>query len=102
TGTYRIDNVALFEALVEISNYNAQSEYYLPDVIEILRRKSATVSAYSTSHFSVTLVINDRVALAQAEKTMKLRINERHMNNGVTIIDPDHTYIHPDVVIEQD
>lgn len=102
TGTYCFDNEALFEALAEISNDNAQGEYYLPDVIEILRRKSATVSAYSTSDFSETLGVNDRVALAQAEKTMKLRINERHMNNGVTIIDPDHTYIHPDVVIEQD
>src|SRR5699024_2474377 len=56
----------------------------------------------SSDLFSETLGVNDRVALAQAEKTMKLWINERHMNNGVTIIDPDHTYIHPDVVIAQD
>ncbi len=102
TGTYCFDNQALFEALQEVSNDNAQGEYYLPDVIEILKNKSEKVSAFLTPNFDETLGVNDRVALAQAEKTMKLRINEYHMRNGVSIIDPDNTYIQPDVVIEQD
>jgi len=102
TGTYCFDNRALFSALQDVSNDNAQGEYYLPDVIEILRRKNEKVSAFMTPDLEETLGVNDRVALSRAEKIMKRRINERHMKNGVTIIDPEHTYIHPEVVIEQD
>ncbi|MEC5426002.1 bifunctional UDP-N-acetylglucosamine diphosphorylase/glucosamine-1-phosphate N-acetyltransferase GlmU [Virgibacillus sp. C22-A2] len=102
TGTYCFDNKALFAALQHVSNDNSQGEFYLPDVIEILRNQSEKVSAFLTPNFEETLGVNDRVGLAQAEKTMKQRINERHMRNGVAIIDPDNTYIHPDVVIEQD
>jgi len=102
TGTYCFDNVALFEALQNVSNDNAQGEYYLPDVIEILRKASEKVSAYVTDDFDETMGINDRIALAEAEKIMKHRILEGHMRNGVTIIDPANTYIGPDVVIGQD
>lgn len=102
TGTYCFDNQALFQALQHVSNDNAQGEYYLPDVIEILKDASESVSAYLTPDFEETLGVNDRVALAQAEKTMKKRINESHMRNGVTIIDPDNTYIGLDVIIESD
>ncbi|MBY7141606.1 bifunctional UDP-N-acetylglucosamine diphosphorylase/glucosamine-1-phosphate N-acetyltransferase GlmU [Virgibacillus sp. NKC19-3] len=102
TGTYCFDNQALFSALKEISNDNVQGEYYLPDVIEVLRGRQEKVSAFITPDFEETLGINDRLSLAQAEKIMKHRINAKHMRNGVAIIDPDHTYIHPDVVIKPD
>lgn len=102
TGTYCFDNRALFAALNEVSNDNVQGEYYLPDVIEILKEAGETVSAYQTDDFSETLGVNDRVALAQAEGIMKKRINEFHMRNGVTIIDPENTYIEVDVEIGQD
>ena len=102
TGTYCFDNEFLFEALKLVSNDNVQGEYYLPDVIEILRKESEKVSAFLTPEFEETMGINDRVALAQAEKIMKSRINEKHMQNGVTIIDSDNTYIGPDVKIAQD
>lgn len=102
TGTYCFDNKALFQALQKVSNDNVQGEYYLPDVIEILRSQDEMVSASITPDFEETLGVNDRVALAQAEATMKKRINEKHMRNGVTILDPDNTYINPDVIIEQD
>ncbi|MYL44351.1 bifunctional UDP-N-acetylglucosamine diphosphorylase/glucosamine-1-phosphate N-acetyltransferase GlmU [Virgibacillus halodenitrificans] len=102
TGTYCFDNKALFQALQHVSNDNSQGEYYLPDVIEILRNQSEKVTAFLTPVFEETLGVNDRVALAQAEKIMKKRVNEKHMRNGVSIIDPDNTYIQPHVVIEQD
>ncbi len=102
TGTYCFDNKALFHALQFVSNENAQGEYYLPDVIEILKEQSETVGAYLSPQFEETLGINDRVALAEAEDIMKHRINEKHMRNGVTIIDPDHTYIGLDVKIGED
>ncbi|GAB3805399.1 bifunctional UDP-N-acetylglucosamine diphosphorylase/glucosamine-1-phosphate N-acetyltransferase GlmU [Virgibacillus kimchii] len=102
TGTYCFDNKALFEALQDVSNDNVQGEYYLPDVIGIMRRQSEKVSAYLTHDFNETIGINDRVALAEAEKLLKRRINEKHLRNGVSIIDPDHTYIHPGVKIAAD
>lgn len=102
TGTYCFNNKALFNALQQVSNNNAQGEYYLPDVIEILRNQHEKVSASLTADFEETLGINDRVALAQAETALKKRVNEKHMRNGVTIMDPNNTYITPEVVIEQD
>lgn len=102
TGTYCFDNELLFSALEKVSNDNAQGEYYLPDVFEILRKEGHIVTAYSTDDFSETIGVNDRVALARAEKIMQKRILEFHMKNGVTIINPDNTYIETDVKIGQD
>nr|WEZ28760.1 bifunctional UDP-N-acetylglucosamine diphosphorylase/glucosamine-1-phosphate N-acetyltransferase GlmU [Bacillus subtilis] len=102
TGTYCFDNEALFRAIDQVSNDNAQGEYYLPDVIEILKNEGETVAAYQTGNFQETLGVNDRVALSQAEQFMKERINKRHMQNGVTLIDPMNTYISPDAVIGSD
>jgi bifunctional UDP-N-acetylglucosamine pyrophosphorylase/glucosamine-1-phosphate N-acetyltransferase len=102
TGTYCFDNQALFNALSNVSNDNVQGEYYLPDVIEILKKQGDTVTAFQTDEFEETLGVNDRVALAEAERIMKNRTNEQHMRNGVTIVDPSNTYIGSDVVIGQD
>lgn len=102
TGTYCFDNLALFQALEKVSNDNAQGEYYLPDVIEILKSEGQIIAAYQTNQMDETLGVNDRVALAEAEKIMRRRINESLMKEGVTIIDPEHTYIDNDVIIGQD
>lgn len=102
TGTYCFDNKALFEALKLVKNENAQSEYYLPDVIEILQQQGEIVSAFSCDNFDETLGVNDRVALSQAEEIMRARINEMHMRNGVTIINPLTTHISADAVIGRD
>ncbi|MYL51593.1 bifunctional UDP-N-acetylglucosamine diphosphorylase/glucosamine-1-phosphate N-acetyltransferase GlmU [Halobacillus litoralis] len=102
TGTYCFDNAMLFDALKNVSNDNVQGEYYLPDVVEILKGQGETISAYQTPEFSESLGVNDRVALSKAEKLMKQRINEQHMRNGVTLVDPEQTYIGPDVTIGRD
>ncbi|WP_142830628.1 bifunctional UDP-N-acetylglucosamine diphosphorylase/glucosamine-1-phosphate N-acetyltransferase GlmU [Planococcus soli] len=114
TGTYCFDNEALFEALKLVSNDNVQGEYYLPDVIEILQKQGEIVAAYATDSFDETLGVNDRVALSQAESTMRKRIAEKHMRAGVSIIDPATAYIsaqaeigadtiiHPNVTIDGD
>ncbi|MGE7885427.1 bifunctional UDP-N-acetylglucosamine diphosphorylase/glucosamine-1-phosphate N-acetyltransferase GlmU [Bacillus sp. NPDC094077] len=102
TGTYCFDNKALFASLSKVSNDNVQGEYYLPDVIEILKNEGHIVSAYQTEHFDETLGVNDRVALSQAEVIMKKRINRKNMVNGVTIIDPSNTYISADAIIGSD
>lgn len=102
TGTYCFDNKSLFEALESVGNNNVQGEYYLPDVIEILKEQGETVSAFVTQSFDETLGVNDRVALSEAERIMRRRINEGHMRNGVTLIDPANTYIASDVQIGSD
>lgn len=102
TGTYCFDNQALFRALSQVSNDNVQGEYYLPDVLEILKNEGAPIAAFQTVEFEETLGVNDRVALSEAERLMRKRINEFHMRNGVTIIDPLNTYIGADVSIGMD
>lgn len=102
TGTYVFDNEILFEALANVNNDNAQGEYYLPDVIEILKKQGQIVSAYQMTEMSEALGVNDRVALAEASVKMKKKINEKHMRNGVTLLDPFNTYIEADVKIGSD
>lgn len=102
TGTYCFDNEALFAALKKVKNDNSQGEYYLPDVVGILQLEEALISAYATEDFSETLGINDRVVLAEAERVMRSRIAEKHMRKGVTIINPENTYISADAVIGRD
>lgn len=102
SGTYCFDNESLFAALKLVKNDNSQGEYYLPDVIEILKSQGAIISAYATDDFEETLGVNDRVALSQAETLMRKRIVEKHMRNGVTIVNPANTYISADAVIGSD
>lgn len=102
TGTYCFDNKELFDALEKVDNNNAQGEYYLPDVLEILKDKNEKVSAYQLENMDEALGVNNRVALSQASAIMKNRINEKHMVNGVTLVDPNNTYIEADVKIGQD
>lgn len=99
TGTYCFDNEVLFEALNKVTTNNAQGEYYLTDIISILKEAGLNIAAYQTPDFNESLGVNDRVALAQANKIMRDRINRRHMYNGVTFIDPAATYIDADVKI---
>ncbi|HIZ71109.1 MAG TPA: bifunctional UDP-N-acetylglucosamine diphosphorylase/glucosamine-1-phosphate N-acetyltransferase GlmU [Candidatus Atopostipes pullistercoris] len=102
TGTYCFDNEALYEILNQVDNNNAQGEYYLPDVVEILNEKNEIVSAHTLENMDESLGVNTRVALSQATKIMRERINKQHMINGVTLIDPENTYIEMDVEIGRD
>lgn len=99
TGTYVFDNARLFEALKNINTNNAQGEYYITDVIGIFRENGEKVGAYTLKDFDESLGVNDRVALATAESVMRRRINQQHMINGVSFVNPDTTYIDVDVEI---
>lgn len=99
TGTYVFDNARLFEALKNINTNNAQGEYYITDVIGIFRENGEKVGAYTLKDFDESLGVNDRVALATAEGVMRRRINQQHMVNGVSFVNPDATYIDVDVEI---
>lgn len=102
TGVYCFDNKKLFAALRLVNNNNAQGEYYLTDVIGILKNQGEIVSAYQMKDFDESMGCNDRIALAAATKVMQARINRKLMANGVSMIDPDTTYVDAGVKIGND
>ncbi|WP_304248493.1 bifunctional UDP-N-acetylglucosamine diphosphorylase/glucosamine-1-phosphate N-acetyltransferase GlmU [Limosilactobacillus gastricus] len=102
TGVYCFDNQKLFAALKELTNDNAQGEYYLTDVIGILKSQNEVVTAYQMDDFEESMGVNDLVALAKARRIMQERINTKLMKGGVSLIDPDTTYIDADVKIGND
>ncbi|MFW2491186.1 bifunctional UDP-N-acetylglucosamine diphosphorylase/glucosamine-1-phosphate N-acetyltransferase GlmU [Clostridium chromiireducens] len=101
TAIYCFNIELLVNALEKINNNNQQGEYYLTDVIEILKSQGNQVGAFVTE-YEETIGVNSRVQLAEAEEILKDRINLKHMENGVTLIDPKTTYIGVDVVIGKD
>ncbi|WP_294393905.1 bifunctional UDP-N-acetylglucosamine diphosphorylase/glucosamine-1-phosphate N-acetyltransferase GlmU [uncultured Clostridium sp.] len=101
TAIYCFDIELLVNALDKINNNNNQGEYYLTDVIEILKEENKKVGAVVTE-FEETIGVNSRVQLAEAEEILRNRINIMHMDNGVTLIDPKTTYIGVDVEIGKD
>lgn len=102
SGIYCFDAVALFESLKKVTNDNAQGEYYLPDVLEILQKQGEKIWAVAADDYESTLGINSRLQLAGAEKILRRRKNEELMAAGVTIMDPATTYIDADVVVGAD
>lgn len=102
TGTYCFDSKKLFQYLREITPDNAQGEYYLPDVIAALVRDGFAVAAYCLPDPEEAMGVNDRVQLAQADQALRRRICRQHMLNGVTIINPEQTYIEPGCEIGRD
>ncbi|QSX07440.1 bifunctional UDP-N-acetylglucosamine diphosphorylase/glucosamine-1-phosphate N-acetyltransferase GlmU [Alkalibacter rhizosphaerae] len=101
SGMYCFKSDDLIEALESLTNDNAHGEYYLTDVIEILNGMGKRTGTWATNVESIKAV-NSRVELAQVEKIMRRRINEFHMENGVTILDPEATYIGKHVKIGMD
>ncbi|HBI23693.1 MAG TPA: bifunctional UDP-N-acetylglucosamine diphosphorylase/glucosamine-1-phosphate N-acetyltransferase GlmU [Nitrospiraceae bacterium] len=102
SGTYVFDSLFLSEVLREIKSENAQREFYLTDSIETGLKKGFKVYAYKTIEREEIIGINSRNELAMANIIMRRRINNRHMLNGVTMINPDNTYVGMDVSIGQD
>lgn len=100
-GMYCFDIESLLNSLDKLDNNNSQGEYYITDVIGILKNEGEKIGALPIP-FEETMGINSRVQLSEAEKVMRKRINQMHMDNGVTLIDPDCTYIDIDVEIGND
>lgn len=102
TGIYCFNAQALFESLKKVNNDNAQGEYYLPDVLSILREEGQKINASIADNYEDTLGINSRQQLANAERIIRQRKNNELMAQGVTLMDPATTYIDYDVQIGQD
>lgn len=102
SGIYCFDCQKLFAALSDITPNNSQGEYYLTDVIGVLNRQGEKVWATVATDWQETIGVNSRVELAMADKIIRDRIREKHLLNGVTLIDPATTYIDCDVAIGYD
>ncbi len=99
TSIYCFRHNLLAPALRRLSPENAQGEYYLTDVIAVLRQAGHKVIAMTAPETAEALGVNDRSQLAEAEGALRLRINARWMREGVTMADPSRTYIDAGVTL---
>lgn len=102
TGVCVFDNVQLFSYLTKLKPNNAQGEYYLTDLIKMFVDDNLRVGVSLMHDYHEMLGINDRKQLAEALSIMKRDINNRLMLSGVSIVDPENTYVGPYVQIGQD
>ena len=102
TGIYLFKAKALKEAIEKMDKNNAQNELYLTDAVEILIKLGKRVLAVVSPNFKEFMGVNSRIELAAATKVMQIRINEKLMLSGVTIVDPETTYISVSAKIGKD
>jgi bifunctional UDP-N-acetylglucosamine pyrophosphorylase/glucosamine-1-phosphate N-acetyltransferase len=101
-GVYAFDERELREAVPRLRNDNAQREYYLTDLVDQFVTRGKRVHPVTSDDRLEALGINDRVELALARREMNARLCDRHMRDGVTIIDPETTYLEPELTIGRD
>jgi bifunctional UDP-N-acetylglucosamine pyrophosphorylase/glucosamine-1-phosphate N-acetyltransferase len=107
TGVYAFDAIVLRDALERIAADNAQQEEYLTDVIGLLIGEEMEVATVLAHDWRETLGVNDRIQLADARRHMRDRIVTHWMREGVTITDPQttwmgvHVRLDPDTTIHQ-
>jgi bifunctional UDP-N-acetylglucosamine pyrophosphorylase/glucosamine-1-phosphate N-acetyltransferase len=103
SGIYCFDTRKLFEALSRVRNHNAQGEYYLTDVPELLRHEGEAIAIYHHNDSHEIEGINNRMQLAEMERVMRVRVIKKLMHDyGVSFIDPKNTYISEQATIGRD
>ncbi len=101
-GVYAFDEGELRTSLSRLRNDNVQREYYLTDTVELLVKAGKRVAPVLTEDHVPLLGINDRVELALARKELNARLCKQYMRVGVTIIDPQVTYLEPELKLGRD
>lgn len=101
-GIYCFKGKMLKYAIEKIDTDNSQGEYYLTDTVKVLNKENYKIGGWILEDETDIKAVNDRVQLAEVTKIMQQRINEVHMLAGVTIIDPENTYIEDSVIIGRD
>jgi len=102
TNTFAFDAEVLTDAIGRITNDNAAGEYYIGDALNLMRMEGKRVIAHKVDDLSVNIGVNNRAELAKASAIARRRILEDHMLAGVTVTDPDATWVDADVEIEPD
>lgn len=93
SGIYCFSSPVIWDALKKIKSDNKKKEYYLTDAISFLSDMGENIGAYPNAKFEEILGINNRADLARAEKIVRGNILKNLMLNGVTIVDPENTYV---------
>jgi bifunctional UDP-N-acetylglucosamine pyrophosphorylase / glucosamine-1-phosphate N-acetyltransferase len=102
TGIYLAEQAPMFELLKTVQPNNRQKEYYLTDLVEAAVKQGYRVESLEAADSQEVLGINTRIDLAQAEKILQGRTLKRFMLEGVTVLDPDTTWIDPQALIGRD
>ena len=102
SGILCFNRAKLVAHIDELSDRNPQKAYLLPDLLRVFRRKRLKISAYTTPDPDEVAGVNDRAELAGIEKRIRRQTNVELMRSGVTILDPETTYIDPDVAVGTD
>ena len=101
-GIYCLDWKKVKPAFSQLKTNNAQGEYYLTDIIKWGNENGLRVNAYTLKDNTEIYGINSKANLAEATKFLNKRVINKHLTNGVTIIDPSATWISPETEIEPD
>ena len=101
-GIYCINWAKIKSAFNELTSNNAQGEYYLTDIIKWGNEKNLSVNAYTLKNNEEIFGINSKTHLAEATKMLNNKIVQKHLDNGVQIIDPATTWISPETEIGAD
>jgi bifunctional UDP-N-acetylglucosamine pyrophosphorylase/glucosamine-1-phosphate N-acetyltransferase len=99
---YLFNNKILFETVQDIKPDNVKKEYYLTDAVFRIIATDHKVLAVTAMRSDEAKGVNSRVQLTEANKIMQRRIQQKLMDNGVTIVDPDNTWIDIRAQIGQD
>ena len=102
SGMYVFNSQALQKALAQLTPQGPKHEYYLTDTLSFIKQAGLPAVVFTSNDFEQALGVNSRVQLAQAAQIMRARINQFHMDNGVTLINPQDTYIDAGVQIGAD
>lgn len=100
-GMYIVKGKMIIDNIDKLSNENAKGEYYLTDLFELLKKQDKTISVQNIDKEEI-LGVNSRVQLEEARVIIQKRINQKHMEDGVTLIDPTTIYIEKSVTIGKD
>ena len=101
-GIYCLNWEKIKPAFAELKTNNAQGEYYLTDIVKWAKEQSLKVDAFVLKDNSEIFGINSKMHLAEASKILNQRVINKHLENGVTIIDPSTTWISPETEIGAD
>ena len=101
-GCYAFDGALLAKHIGEVGCDNAQHEYYLPDMVQILREHGHATTITHCDDYVEGLGVNSRVQLAELTELAQQKINRRLMASGVTMLDPKTVWVGPDVTVGRD
>jgi bifunctional UDP-N-acetylglucosamine pyrophosphorylase / glucosamine-1-phosphate N-acetyltransferase len=102
SGIYFVKTNILFDLLKELKPNNKQKELYLTDIIKIGNKKHLSINPYLFREYELLRGINSRKDLSNISQYIYQQSIEKHLTNGVTILNPETTFIEPDVKIDKD